>query len=86
MCGVVQEICYIILHICERWYASILGSSVSISTAEAGSSVFMVVGTNMFKLEKRMSLITKTAKQNADEKSVLTAMVVAQLALGTLDT
>ena len=63
-----------------------MGSSVSISTAEAGSSVFMVVGTNMLRLEKRMNLITKTAKQNADEKSVLTAMVVAQLALGTLDT
>ena len=63
-----------------------MGSSVSISTAEAGSSVFMVVGTNMFKLEKRMNLITTTAKQNADEKSVLTAMVVAHLTLGTLGT
>ena len=63
-----------------EWYASSLG--FSISTAEAGSSVFMV-GTNMFKLEKRMNLIAKTAKQNADEKIVLPDMV-AHLALGTL--
>ena len=80
MCGVSFSCFYMMLHDIE-WDASISGSSVS--TAEAGSSVFMVVGTNMFKLEKRMNLIAKTAKQNADEKIVLPDMV-AHLALGTL--
>ena len=77
-CGVSFSCFYMMLHDIE-WYASSLG--FSISTAEAGSSVFMVVGTNMFKLEK--NLIAKTAKQNADEKIVLPDMV-AHLALGTL--
>ena len=44
-------------------------------------SCFYMMLHDMFKLEKRMNLIAKTAKQNADEKIVLPDMV-AHWALG----